>query len=56
MHTHGEASALRGSPGDLSTEHPSHLLVFDPDGVTGHPDHRHATQAALTAAHAAGLP
>ena len=100
--THGEASALHGTPGDLSTvrseelqaaaaelglsraelhrypdghldaipldelaghvlrtiaaEHPSHLLVFDPDGITGHPDHRHATQAALTAAGATGLP
>ena len=100
--THGEASALRGAPGDLSTvrseelqaaaaelglsrvelhryldghldeipldevaghvlrviaeEHPSHLLVFDADGVTGHADHRHATQAALAAARATGLP
>jgi len=34
----------------IAEEHPSHLLVLDPDGVTGHPDHRHATQAALTAA------
>ena len=40
----------------LGEEHPSHLLVFDPDGVTGHPDHRRATQAALAAARAAGLP
>lgn len=35
---------------------PSHLLVLDPDGVTGHPDHRRATQAAVDAARAAGLP
>jgi LmbE family N-acetylglucosaminyl deacetylase len=100
--THGEASTLHGSPGDLSTirsqelqaastelrvsrvelhhnpdgqlaavpldelarhilrvlgeEHPSHRLVFDPGGVTGHPDHRRATEAALTADRAAGLP
>lgn len=40
----------------IGEEHPSHLLVFDPDGVTGHPDHRRATQAALAAAHVAGLP
>ena len=40
----------------IREEHPSHLLVFDSDGVTGHPDHRRATQAALTAARAAGLP
>jgi LmbE family N-acetylglucosaminyl deacetylase len=26
------------------------LLVFDPGGVTGHPDHRRATEAALVAA------
>jgi LmbE family N-acetylglucosaminyl deacetylase len=35
---------------------PSHLLVFDRDGVTGHPDHRQATRAALHAAGATGLP
>jgi N-acetylglucosamine malate deacetylase 2 len=40
----------------IDTEHPSHLLVFDPGGVTGHVDHRRATQAALTAARATGLP
>jgi LmbE family N-acetylglucosaminyl deacetylase len=26
------------------------LLVFDEGGITGHPDHRHATAAALAAA------
>jgi N-acetylglucosamine malate deacetylase 2 len=40
----------------IREENPSHLLVFDPDGVTGHPDHRRATQAALAAARATGLP
>ncbi len=40
----------------IGEEHPSHLLVFDPGGVTGHPDHRRATQAALAAARASGLP
>ena len=32
------------------------LLVFDCDGITGHPDHRRATEAALTAADHAGVP
>lgn len=32
------------------------LLVFDPSGVTGHPDHARATEAALAAAGALGLP
>ncbi|WP_414686324.1 PIG-L family deacetylase [Mycobacterium sp.] len=32
------------------------LLVFDPTGVTGHPDHRHATAAARSAAAKVGLP
>jgi LmbE family N-acetylglucosaminyl deacetylase len=31
------------------------LLVFDTDGVTGHPDHASATLAALAAADSAGL-
>lgn len=35
---------------------PSHLLVFDLGGVTGHPDHDHATRAALAAARELGLP
>jgi N-acetylglucosamine malate deacetylase 2 len=32
------------------------LLVFDPSGVTGHPDHAAATAAALLAAAGMGLP
>jgi LmbE family N-acetylglucosaminyl deacetylase len=32
------------------------VLVFDPTGVTGHPDHRQATAAARAAAAKAGLP
>ncbi len=32
------------------------VLVFDPTGVTGHPDHRQATAAARAAASRAGLP
>lgn len=40
----------------IGEEHPSHLLVFDADGVTGHPDHSHATESALAAARIAGLP
>jgi LmbE family N-acetylglucosaminyl deacetylase len=35
---------------------PSHVLVFDDTGITGHPDHRQATAAALVAARAGGLP
>ena len=36
--------------------HADGLVVFDPSGVTGHPDHRAATTAALTAASRLGLP
>lgn len=32
------------------------LLVFDEGGITGHPDHRRATEAALAGATGAGLP
>ncbi|HLN75657.1 MAG TPA: hypothetical protein VK204_01355 [Nocardioidaceae bacterium] len=32
------------------------LVVFDPSGITGHPDHAAATAAALAAAAARGLP
>jgi LmbE family N-acetylglucosaminyl deacetylase len=35
---------------------PSHLLVFDDTGITGHPDHLRATAATVQAARAAGLP
>ncbi|HCU97060.1 MAG TPA: GlcNAc-PI de-N-acetylase [Actinobacteria bacterium] len=35
---------------------PSHLLAFDVSGVTGHPDHIHATAAALAAAGVLGIP
>ncbi|MFY1674385.1 PIG-L family deacetylase [Plantactinospora sp. WMMB334] len=38
----------------IAAQHPSHLIVFDTGGVTGHPDHQQATRAALTAAHATG--
>lgn len=34
----------------------SGLVVFDPSGITGHPDHVAATAAALDAADALGLP
>jgi LmbE family N-acetylglucosaminyl deacetylase len=34
----------------------SGLLVFDDTGITGHPDHRAATAAAVRAARIAGLP
>ena len=32
------------------------LLVFDCDGITGHPDHRRATEAAVAAAERADVP
>nr|WP_067897679.1 PIG-L deacetylase family protein [Nocardia vaccinii] len=32
------------------------LLVFDDNGITGHPDHRRATEAALAAATASEIP
>jgi LmbE family N-acetylglucosaminyl deacetylase len=38
------------------TVRPSHLLTFDSGGITGHPDHVHATRAALLAAGRLGLP
>jgi LmbE family N-acetylglucosaminyl deacetylase len=34
----------------------THLLAFDTGGVTGHPDHARATEAALAAAALLGLP
>lgn len=39
----------------IAGQHPSHLLVFDTGGVTGHPDHQRATDAALAAARRTGL-
>ncbi len=48
---------LAGHVGTLIEEFgPSHLLVFDDNGVTGHPDHVSATRAAVAAAAVAGLP
>jgi len=38
----------------IAEQHPSHLLVFDIGGVTGHPDHQRATDAALAAARTTG--
>ena len=40
----------------IAAVRPSHLLVFDDSGVTGHPDHRRATAAAVAAARTSGLP
>jgi N-acetylglucosamine malate deacetylase 2 len=41
----------------LAARHrPGGLLVFDDTGITGHPDHRAATRAAVQAATVAGLP
>lgn len=42
---------------DFAAEaHPTHLVAFDRGGVTGHPDHVQATEAALVAAETLGLP
>lgn len=43
------ASAIEATGADA-------LLVFDPEGVSGHEDHRGATAAAVAAATTAGLP
>jgi N-acetylglucosamine malate deacetylase 2 len=40
----------------VARAHPSGVLVFDDTGVTGHPDHRAATGAAVLAGRRAGLP
>ncbi|HEX6932194.1 MAG TPA: PIG-L deacetylase family protein [Streptosporangiaceae bacterium] len=40
----------------VSQHDPDGLLVFDDTGITGHPDHRAATAAALEAARQRGLP
>lgn len=57
----GLASACRtqlaGDVVDAAREiHADGLLVFDPSGVTGHPDHAAATAATLTAAMILDLP
>ena len=42
--------------GLAARHHPAGLLVFDDTGITGHPDHRAATQAAIRAAGPLRLP
>jgi LmbE family N-acetylglucosaminyl deacetylase len=52
-----DAARLKAIVADAITdERADGLIVFDPDGVTGHPDHQQATAVALGAATAAGLP
>lgn len=47
---------LAGHVGRLIEQwRPTHLLVFDEGGVTGHRDHQQATRAAMTAARSAGI-
>lgn len=41
---------------EVRRSRPDGLLVFDPSGVTGHPDHAAATAAAVAAAELADLP
>ena len=40
----------------IARTRPDALLVFDEGGITGHPDHCHATRAALIAARQHDLP
>lgn len=40
----------------VADHRPDGFLVFDPDGITGHPDHQSATAAALAIAVEADLP
>ena len=40
----------------LASNRADGLLVFDETGITGHPDHRAATRAAVRAAHSRGMP
>lgn len=40
----------------VAQDRPDGLVVFDPSGITGHPDHRTATRHATVVAAAAGLP
>jgi N-acetylglucosamine malate deacetylase 2 len=42
--------------GQVARHHPGGLLVFDDSGITGHPDHQAATQAAIRAAGPLSLP
>ena len=46
----------RTPPGLAGRYHPSGLLVFDDTGITGHPDHRAATAAAVRTAGPLSLP
>lgn len=41
---------------EVGADHADGMLVFDEGGVTGHPDHKTATSAALLAAEILGLP
>ncbi len=53
----GHVTQLAGQVTQLAgRSQPDGLLVFDDNGVTGHPDHRAATGAALRAAADLGLP
>jgi LmbE family N-acetylglucosaminyl deacetylase len=50
------AVELAGHVADAARARAIGLLVFDDTGVTGHPDHRSATGAAVLAGRRAGLP
>lgn len=54
---HVSLDELAGHVESLAAEvRPTYLLAFDPDGVTSHPDHMRATEAALAVADRSVLP
>ena len=52
----GAGELARHVAGMAQRHRPEGLLVFDDTGITGHPDHQAATQAAVDYGLAAGLP
>lgn len=50
-----DAELVARIDGHCGVHRPEGLLVFDPSGITGHPDHQAATAAALRAAGQLGL-
>jgi N-acetylglucosamine malate deacetylase 2 len=64
LHDYGDGQLGAVSTGELAARvlpairqyNPGGLLVFDDTGITGHPDHRAATAAALEAARPRALP
>lgn len=51
-----EAELVARIDAHVDEHRPDGLLVFDPSGITGHPDHQAATAAAVRTARQRGLP